>query len=217
MKTDDELRQDVNDELEWEPGVHASEIDVDAQNGNVTLTGTVCSYSEKWTAENAALRVRGAKSVDSDLRVRLHESHRREDEAIQRAVENVLEWRSALSGNDISVSVKDGWVTLSGCVKWQYQRLAAADVATHLTGVTGLTNDIYLESPVSASAVKNDIDLALKRAAATDAQGIHVEIHGSSVTLTGTVRSAAQRRSATESAWAAPGVTSVVDRLVEPD
>jgi osmotically-inducible protein OsmY len=120
-----------------------------------------------------------------------------------------------LSGSEISVGVKDGWVTLSGSVKWQYQRLAAADGASHLTGVTGLTNDIYLESPVSASAVKNDIDLALKRAAATDGQNIHVEVHGSSVKLTGTVRSAAERHSATQSAWAAPGVTSVVDQLVE--
>jgi osmotically-inducible protein OsmY len=148
--------------------------------------------------------------------VRLHESHRREDEAIQLAVQNVLEWRSSLSGNDITVSVEDGWVTLSGCVRWQYQRLAAADGARHLTGVTGLTNDICLDSPVSASAVKNDIELALQRAAATDAQNIRVEVHGSSVKLTGTVRSAAERHSATQSAWSAPGVTSVVDELVEP-
>ena len=216
MKSDDNLRQDINDELEWEPGVHASEIDVDVDNGAVTLTGTVCSYSERWAAENAALRVHGAKSVESDLTVRLHESHRRDDEAIQLAVQNMLEWRSSLSGSDITATVEDGWVTLSGRVRWQYQRLAAADGASHLTGVTGLTNDIELESSVSVTAVKNDIDQALKRAAATDAQNIHVEVNGSSVKLTGTVRSAAERHCANQSAWSAPGVTSVVDELVEP-
>jgi osmotically-inducible protein OsmY len=216
MKTDDELRQDVNDELNWEPGVHASEIDVDVKNGAVTLSGTVCSYPERWTAENAALRVHGAKSVESDLRVRLHESHRREDAAIRQVVEEVLGSHSALSDSDISVSVEDGWVILSGNVELQHQRQAADDVAGHLTGVTGLTNDIAVASPVSATAVKSDIELALQRVAATDAQGIHVEVQGTSVKLTGNVRGAAERHSATQSAWATPGVTSVVDQLVEP-
>ena len=98
-------------------------------------------------------------------------------------------------------------------MKWQYQREAAADGVRYLTGVTGLTNDICLDSPVSASGVKKDIEMALERAAATDAKDIHVDVRGSSVTLTGAVRSAAERQAATDAEWAAPGVTSVVDKL----
>jgi osmotically-inducible protein OsmY len=148
--------------------------------------------------------------------VRLHASHLREDEVLKRAVQTMLEWRSSLAGNDIHVAVEDGWVTLSGSVASQYQRLAAADGASDLTGVTGLTNDIVLDSPVTVRAVRNEIALALERTAAADAHNIHVEVHGSGVKLTGTVRNAAERQSATESAWATPGVTSVVDELVEP-
>jgi osmotically-inducible protein OsmY len=41
MKTDLELRDDVLDELRWEPAVNAAEIGVAVKNGVVTLTGTV--------------------------------------------------------------------------------------------------------------------------------------------------------------------------------
>jgi osmotically-inducible protein OsmY len=154
--------------------------------------------------------------VESDLRVRLREPHRREDRAIERAVDNALDLRSSLSGGDRSVTVEDGWASLGGSVRWQYQRSSALDNAQNLTGAMDVTDDRSLDLPVSATAVKNDIELALARAAANDARKIHVEIQGSSVKLTGNVRSAAERHAATQSALATPGVTNVIDQMVEP-
>ena len=53
MKSDLELRQDVLDELEWEPSIDAARIGVAAHDGVVTLSGDVKTYTEKLTAERA--------------------------------------------------------------------------------------------------------------------------------------------------------------------
>jgi osmotically-inducible protein OsmY len=47
MKTDRELQRDVAAELEWDPSVDASRIDVEVHAGIVTLTGLVNSYAQK--------------------------------------------------------------------------------------------------------------------------------------------------------------------------
>ena len=60
MQTNDELRQDVEDELEWEPSVDQRQIGVAVKGGIVTLTGHVPSLAEKTNAERAVERVRGA-------------------------------------------------------------------------------------------------------------------------------------------------------------
>jgi hypothetical protein len=71
MKTDTQLRHDVVEELNWEPSINATHIDVAAKEGVVTLTGYVSSLTEKWTAERVVKGVAGVKAVANDLEVRL--------------------------------------------------------------------------------------------------------------------------------------------------
>ena len=59
MSSDLQLRQDVLDELEFEPSVNAAHIGVTANQGVVTLTGFVTSYAEK----TAASAPRGASKA----------------------------------------------------------------------------------------------------------------------------------------------------------
>ena len=213
MKSDSQLQQDVSEELQWEPAVHAARIGVSATGGVVTLAGQVDSYDEKWHAERAAQRVAGVKALTSELTVQLPGMVERTDADIARSVENVLEWTASLPGNTVKVLVEHGQVTLSGQVGWQFQRQAAADGVRHLMGVTGLDNKISLEPSISMTAVKADIEAALKRTAIADARNISVEVHGADVTLGGTVRSWAERETATGSAWKTPGVRNVFDNL----
>ena len=113
----------------------------------------------------------------------------------------------------IDVTVSKGWVTLKGTVEWQYQKEDAERVVRRLTGVVGVTNSITVKPRVSASELKRQIEKALVRSAETDAQRITVEVDGSKVILKGTVRSWAEREEAARSAWSAPGVTSVDNRI----
>ena len=82
-----------------------------------------------------------------------------------------------------------------------------------LNGVAGLSNRIRLRSSQAASSVQSDIESALVRTSILDARRIHVAVHGSDVTLSGTVRTWDERNAATRSAWSLPGVRSVVDMM----
>ena len=213
MKTDSQLQQDVSAELKWEPSIHAERIGVEVKDGVVTLAGQVDSYSEKCNAENAALRVAGVKAMTTELKVYLTGLSKRTDADIAESVEKVVEWTASLPAGAVQVKVEDGWVTISGDVAWQYQRQAAIDNVRNLLGVKGVSDQISIRPSVKATAVKSDIEAALKRTSIADAKKITVAVNGSDVTLSGTVHSWDERDTATNSAWGTPGVRNVVDMM----
>jgi osmotically-inducible protein OsmY len=213
MKTDSQIQQDVLAELKWEPSVHAAGIGVEVKDGVVTLAGHVSSYAEKFDAERAAQRVSGVKALAVEMDVKLAGSSKRTDGEIAAAAESALQWTTFLPKNKVKVKVEKGWVTLTGEVDWEYQRESAKAAVRYLMGVTAVSDQIAIKPKVAVSAVKADIEAALKRRAHTDAQAISVSVKGSDVTLTGKVHSWSERDLATNSAWGTPGVYNVIDEI----
>jgi osmotically-inducible protein OsmY len=213
MKTDDQLKQDVIAELKWEPSVHAARIGVEVKGGIVTLSGHVCSYTEKLNAERAAQRVMGVQAIAVALDVKLPGESKRDDADIARTAKEVLDWVSIIPLESVKVMVEDGWITLSGELDWQYQRVAAASAVHYLMGVRGVTDQISIKPQTSPGAVKSDIEAALSRSALIDGKNIHVKVNGVGVTLSGKVHSYHERDIARHSAWNSPGVQTVVDNL----
>ncbi len=213
FRTDTQIQSDAIAELKWEPRVQPNEIGVIVKDGVVTLTGWVDSYTKKWAAEEAVRRVRGVKAVANDIEVRLPSSSERTDADIAAAAVRALEWDAFLPVDKIKVTVSKGFVTLEGSVDWQYQKSDAERVVRRLTGVKGVSNLITVKPRVAPSELKRQIEQALVRSAETDAQKITVEADGSKVVLRGTVRSWAEKQEAERVAWAAPGVTSVDNRI----
>ncbi len=213
MKTDKQLQTDVIAELNWEPSVHAAQIGVEVKDGVVTLAGHVASFAEKWNAESAAQRVSGVKALAIEIEVKLPATGQRNDGDIGESAGNMLAWATSVPDDAVKVKVEGGWVTLSGEVEWQYQKQAAADAVRYLAGVKGISDLIAIKPKVTSSVVKADIEAALKRQATKDAKDITVRVDGSKVTLTGSIHSFAERELATNTAWGAPGVHSVVDEL----
>lgn len=213
MKTDSKLQQDVIAELRWHPALHAAQIGVAVLDGVVTLSGEVSSYGEKVHAEQAAQGVAGVQALAVEMTVKLSEFGRRTDADIASSALHALSWTDAVPPDAIQLVVDDGWITLSGEVEWQFQRQAAADSVRLLQGVKGLSNQVRVEPTLLASAVKADIEAAIRRRASSDANAIQVEVSGSEVTLSGSAKSWAERELAERAAWGSPGVRRVVDHI----
>ena len=107
-KTDSQLKTDVEAELRWEPRVNPNEIGVAVKDGVVTLTGWVDSYTKRYSAEEAAHRVRGVKAVANEIEVRLPFSSERTDADIAAAAVRALEWDAAVDIDNLDVTVSKG-------------------------------------------------------------------------------------------------------------
>jgi osmotically-inducible protein OsmY len=213
MRSDLDIKRDVESELRWNPDIDATDIAVAVKSAVVTLTGFVRSYTQKWEAERTAKRVAGVTAVANDLEVRLPIFNQRPDPEIARDAVAAIQRELPYSGDHIRVVVRDGWITLEGSAEWNYQRDRAADAVRHIRGVKGVSNLIQLTPRVPPTEVKHKIEEALRRSAELDANRISVESDGGTVVLRGTVRSWVEREAAERAAWSAPGVARVDNQI----
>ena len=212
MKTDIQIQQDVMAELKWEPKVNAAHIGVEVKGGVVTLSGHVDSFAEKWNAEEAAKRVSGVKVMAVELDVVLPGSSKINDTEIAKEALNALKWSVYNIADAVSIKVEDGFVTLTGELPWNFERVSAENSVRYLKGVRGVYNLINIKPTISVTTVKKDIEEALKRRAHDEAQEITVSINGDQVTLGGRIHDWRERSLAIDAVWAVPGVKKVVDK-----
>jgi osmotically-inducible protein OsmY len=217
MKNDAEIRDDVIEELRWDPQLTDPDaIGVAVADGAVTLTGKVPSYAEKLAAARAAERVYGVRVIANELNVALAGTPR-DDSDIARAIAHILEWNVQIPEGKVHARVQNGWVTLDGEVEHEYQRREVERMVRHVRGVTGVLNNITVTSPVSPDSVQAMIEEAFKREAEVDARHIRVEVTDHTAKLYGHVHSMLEASTARAAAAAAPGVATVESHLtVEP-
>jgi osmotically-inducible protein OsmY len=212
-----QLRQNVLDELEFEPSIDAAHIGVAVDKGAVTLTGHVATYAEKKAAIAAAGRIKGVHAIADNIEVRCPSDKKRSDDEIARRAADILEWDSMVPGSSVQVIVHNGLVTLTGSVDSYYQKRHAEEDVRKLSGVHGVINNIEIMPGVQANDIKQRIEQALRRYAGIEAGGIQVSVpERNKVLLEGKVGSWAERYAVESAAWSAPGVKSVEDRMIGP-
>ena len=214
MSSDLALRQQILDELEWEPALDAAHIGVLAEDGVITLTGYVGGYAERAIAEQVVARIKGVKAVAQELQVRLAHNQKRDDDQIARRALKIIGWDTTVPGDKVRLKVEKGWITLSGDVEWNFQREGVEAAVRKLSGVMGVTNHITVRPNADPGDVKHRIEEALQRNAQLDAQDIKVTVDDGKVTLQGHVPAWHERSIAEQAAWSAPGVSAVEDHIV---
>ena len=212
--SDSSLRQNILDELEFEPSIDANDIGVAVEDGIVTLSGHVQNYSQKQAAERIVARVKGVRGIAEELEVRYPGGSGVADDEIARRVLDTLKWSTRVPDGKVQVTVQKGWVTLTGSLDWNYQKVGAAHAIEDLKGVTGVTNKITIKPQVTSVDVRKRIEEALKRSAEVEAGDIKIDVAADKVTLKGRVKTWSERWLVEDTAWATPGVTHVSDELI---
>ena len=182
------------------------------RQGSRLTPGSRGHVSERYAAEDATKRVSGVRTIAQDLKVNVPYDHKRDDSDIAGAVQNAFKW-DVFVPKTVTATVREGSVTLTGEVTWNYQRDAAEKAIRFLTGVVAVYNSITLKPQAAVDQVKEKVEAALLRQARSDAKSIHIETSGGRVTLTGQASSWQSVQDAAGAAWAAPGVTEVVDKI----
>ena len=215
FRTDTDIKRDVEDEIRWDPSIEDdSHIAVAVNDGVVTLTGYTKKYMDSYYAERAAKRVQGVKGVANELEIKYDTGSERPDPDIAEEAVKALKRDLPLTHEKLKVIAKDGRLTLEGEVEWNYQKETAERAVRTIRGVKSISNLITVKPKVTPSDVKKKIEDAFVRSAQLDANKVTVEVDGSRVILRGSVRSWVERQEAERSAWSAPGVTSVDNRIV---
>jgi len=214
MKSDTQIRDDVVDELRWDPQITDPDaVGVAVTDGAVTLTGHVPTYAEKLAAARAAERVYGVKAVANDLTVKLAGAPR-DDSDIATAIAHVLESNVQVPEGRVHARVEHGWVTLDGMVDYDFQRREVERMVRQVGGVAGVTDLITVKPQVSPEKVQQAIEDAFRREAEVDARHIRVEVSDHTARLYGHVHSVHEASAARAAAASAPGVATVESHLV---
>jgi osmotically-inducible protein OsmY len=213
--TDRTIAQAVRRELEWDPAVTATHIEVTTHDGAVALTGIVPTYAERLAAVAAAERIYGVRAVADDIEVRLPETGAGSDAELAETISRQLRTNTRVP-KTVQVEVRKGFVTLRGTVEWSYQRDAAEWPLELVDGICSVTNLITVKPRVKSKKVdiERAVHEAIGRLADLDARAIGVSATSGTVRLEGHVRSSAERRLAERAAASAPGVKKVDNNIV---
>jgi BON domain-containing protein len=117
MESDQELKQGVGRELEWEPKVDAANVGVVVPDGTVMPTGYVPRYAEKSPALRAADRLYGVTALPDEIRTRPSGKNVQDDPAIAEAIKRAFDWSTIIPAT-VRAEVRNGAVTLGGDVEW---------------------------------------------------------------------------------------------------
>lgn len=212
-KADHDIHVAVSDELAWTPELAGSAtVGVGVEKGIVTLYGHVENNVQRIAAKRAASQVRGVRAVVDDIEVTSSVWDYTEAD-VAGAVQNALHWASDVPPG-IHAELHKGVVTLTGEVQWNHQRRAAQRAIERVTGVDAVDNRITLAGRPSGADTRERIQHALVRNAIIDANGIDVEVDGTTIILRGSVRTWLEKAQAARTAWASPHVTEVDNRLI---
>lgn len=218
--SDTEIKSNVVAELIWDDRIDASKIDIEVDNGVVTLHGEVPSMVTKRIVEEDTFQVMGVLQVINELDVAyLEEQEVPSDKEIAKRVENMFLWDVDLNSYKLDIGVSNGYVNISGIVDALWKKIYAENLAMNIAGVVDVTNKIAIvpTEGIVDSEIAQNIEDSLERRFAVDVDNVDVKVEDGKVTLSGRVDDWGAWRAAMDSAIYTTGTIDVIDDLEVAD
>jgi osmotically-inducible protein OsmY len=193
-------------------------VRISVKDGVVTLAGMVPSAWARARAMELALKPEDVRSlVVDDLKVARGESDGRVGEEV---AEKIRRYVLYTIFDDVSLSVQDGVVTLSGRVTQGFKVKDMEDVASRVVGVQEVRNELeVLPVSIADDQLRNSIASQIYRDPMFQSYAfqvnppLHIVVENSRVTLSGVVASQVERIKAEMIARTTFGVLGVENRL----
>ena len=216
IRSEAEIKQDIENELYWDSRVEAAGIDVDVKNARATLRGEVGSYRERAAARSAARRIPGVVDVNDELTIRyLSTPPLPTDTELETRIRDILSWEPTIDSSSMTVTVAGGVITLEGTVDAHWKKAYAESRVSGLRGVMGVENKLAVvpTGDLADELVAEDIVGALDRDSLVNADCVTVAVNGGIARLSGEVPSWVSRDAAEEDASYTAGVVDVQNDL----
>jgi osmotically-inducible protein OsmY len=206
----------IVDELYWDSRVDASKVQVEVDDGVVTLTGHTPTVADRYAAEADARTIAGVVTVQN--RIEVDQPKIVPDIELAQNVTTVLDWTPDVDASDITVSAKEGTVTLRGAVERYWEKLRAHLVAARVEGVFHVIDELAVTpaDTVADHEIAHSLTQALERRMPEEMATIQVTVKEGTATLRGAVPNAALLSAAQEAAEHTAGVTAVRNELTLP-
>jgi len=224
-QTDDRIQSAAKDSYVFRTELKDDSINVNSNNGLVTLTGTVSEASHKSLAQDTVESLPGVKSVDNQLAINGDQPAENSDGWIGMQVKGSLFFNRNVSAVNTEVDVTDGVVTLKGQADSQAQKDLTGEYAKDINGVKGVNNEMTIagtakpadqppqDNKIDDASITAQVKMAFLTHHSTSAFKTGVETNNGIVTLSGNATSGAGKDMATKVARDINGVTSVVNNM----
>jgi len=199
-------------------------VQLEAQDGVVTLTGTVSEEFHKLLAQETAANLPGVTRVDNQLATKAEVAAENADVWIGRKVRLALMFHRNVSAGKTTVEVTDGVVTLKGEAANEAQKELTAEYAGDIEGVKAVANEmtvVKIPEPsertvcekMDDASITAQVKLALLNHRSTSTVSTKVVTRDGEVMLTGIAKNAAEKSLVTKLVSDIRGVTSVNNEM----
>jgi osmotically-inducible protein OsmY len=225
MDMDEQIAASAKKTYVFRTYLKGDDIQVLAQDGVATLTGTVASEAHSWLAAETVADLPGVKRVDNRLEVLEGIPEKNSDAWLRMRVENVLRLHRSLDSVQAMVDVRDGRVTLRGEAGSPAAKELAAEYVKDIEGVQDVRNQMSVAKKPKAkektvaemiddASVKAQIKLALLFQRGTDPFRVNIAVDRGAVIVTGLARNAAEKELVGKRIADIHGVVSVDNRML---
>lgn len=187
----EQIQESLQRAWQYDPRVDPSQIQIQVEEGLVTLTGVVDDLRAKRAAEEDARNTIGVFRVHNFLKVRPAQTI--PDQKLKGWVQEALQEHDVINRYEIKISVEGGTVFLDGYVKTPFEAAQAVQTVESVRGVRKVVNRLQHETVSNGKDGKSDEEIwyDIMQSIWWDPrlyqEDIHAKVIDGEVTLTGTV------------------------------